>query len=133
MPVQAPTVTLAGRTITLVRPRAIFAFGLIRPAESQATDGHEVGKALGAAALRMCWPDGTPWPGMALPLAWQVGDKVERYGGMVFDDLLEAGIDWCDELLPALRTAYDYAVSSRVTGTEVREAEDFSEPPEGGQ
>lgn len=132
MPVEAPTVTLAGRTVKLQRPRAIFAIALLRTEADRATDGPEVGQALGAAALRMCWPEQTKWPGVALPLAWQVGQRAEQYGGIVYDDLAEAGIGW-EEIMAAVGIAYRYAIAARVTSKEVEQAEDFSEPPEGGQ
>lgn len=127
---EAPTITLRKYPATLVRPSALAALALCRSEDQLATDGHEVGIALGAAALRICWPEDVVWP-CPRPVPWQIGVKMERYGRDVFDGLCDAGLDAL-ELMRHCQTAYAFAVSSRIKPSEVKEAADFSEPPPGG-
>lgn len=125
---QAPTVTIGSTTATLVRPGTTAALSLCRSEDDRATDGHEVGKCLGAAALAMCWPADLAWPVPARPMPWRVGMKVERYGEAVLDGLAERYPVL--DLLPHFAVAYDWAITSRVLRTdEVSAAEGFSAAP----
>lgn len=126
----APTLTIRQYPATLVRPSGLAALALCRSEDQLASDGHEVGVALGAAALRICWPEDVAWP-CARPVPWMVGMRMDRYGSDVFNGLVDAGIDTLD-LMKLCQKAYAWAVSSRISGSEVKEAADFSEPPTGG-
>lgn len=124
-----PTIKLGAHAVTLGKPGAVAALALCRSEEDRATDGHEVGVCLGAAAMAICWPRDTAWPVLARPMPWRAGVAIERYGQDVCDALAETY--HVLDLLPHFAAAYEWAVSSRITRGEVETAQDFSGAPAG--
>lgn len=125
-----PTIKIGPHAVTLGKPGATAALALCRSEDDRATDGHEVGVCLGAAALAMCWPASTAWPVLLRPAPWRAGVHVERYGQEVLDALAESY--HVLDLLPHFAAAYEWAISSRITRGEVETAQDFSDRPPAG-
>jgi hypothetical protein len=76
----------------------------------------------------MCWPKGVAWPARIPPQAFRLSQRVEEWGGIVYDNLVEAGVDDV-EIVHAGAAAYNFATGAQVTQAEVTAAKGFSEPP----
>ena len=135
----APTITIGKFPVTLVKPKTTAALALCRSEADRATDGHEVARCFGAAAIAICWPADATWLVPTRPLPWRPGVPMAEYGGRVLDDLCE--VFHILDLLPRLdgdtfdpgplQTALDWAVTSRILRAEVEAAQDFSGAPMG--
>jgi len=126
----APTVTIGAVEATLERGTMLAAISLnIDPDGPHARDS-AVALAMGAAALRICWPESVAWPTRKRPRAWQLGASMMDYGAPIFEDLY-AGVDMdFAALIQGLTTAREWAAASVVRESEVKAAEDFSDAPE---
>ena len=125
---EAPTVTV-GKVTTELRPVPMLA------ALTLAEDGPpSLAFALGAAALRLAWPDNVAWPARPTPRPWTVRTNSAEWGAAIFDVLYrETGMKLVD-LAAVLMKAREWAAMSSISEAEVKAAEDFSDAPavEGG-
>jgi hypothetical protein len=122
---QAPTVTLGGRSLTLDRPASSWL-----AVEVVSLGAHNRSRA-GAAALAVCWPAADPARPTLRYGAGGAGYDLGAYGGAVADDLISRGVDPVD-LLRAAERAYLWVVSCLPTAKAVKEAENFSSAREEG-
>jgi len=127
----APTVTIGTATATLVRAPMLAALAVnIDPNGPHAEDSG-VRLAMGAAALRICWPDGVAWPVRPRPRAWKLGTDTMGWASEAFEGLYAgAGVPLKD-LAQVLEEARAWAAASALSESEVKTAEDFSDAPEG--
>ena len=126
MATQPPTVTIGARVgVELVRPRPIEQQALYLPPEGSTAQW----VAHCAAALRMSWPEGVAWPILQRPPSWRLRDRVDEYGGAIYDVLIRAGIPEAD-VVNAGKAALSYALGVEpVAQADVDAAKGFSEPP----
>ncbi len=128
-PNQPPTITLGGRTATLVAPDPFAACALARTsAELQADPALYLG--LSAAALRECWPESVAWPCPQMPRRWAPGKRLEVQGRDVFNGLIQGGVK-AGEVISAAGAAWRWALASQVSAEEMEAARGNSEGPEG--
>lgn len=125
----APTVTVGSATATLQRAPMLAALAInIDPNGPTAKDS-SVRLAMGAAALRICWPDGAAWPVRPRPRAWRLGVDVHAWAADIFEALYSgAGVSLSD-LAERLEVARAWAAASALSEREVKAAEDFSDAP----
>jgi hypothetical protein len=121
---EAPTVTVGTITATLQPVPMLAALTLTE-------DGPiSLAFALGAAALRMAWPESVAWPAKRRPRPWTVRTNTADWGAEAFDALYrESGMKLVD-LAAILNKAREWAAMSAVSEAEVQAAEDFSDAPE---
>lgn len=127
----APTITLGTSSATLAPPPMLAAVALARDqAQIEAMTRPEL-HALQAAALAVCWPSDCAWPIPLRPRPWRCTQRIEDYGQQVFDALAAGGLPPL-AILRAIQPALGWALSHLVGEDEVRAAQDFSGPPQGG-
>lgn len=123
-----PLVRLGALTVQLVDPPSLLALSLGRTKEEVDAGGLAVTLALGAAALRGCWPESVSWPVKPRPRPWAIGQRPAVYGSEVWE-ALRAGTKGrvpFPELQAACIAAHNYAVGSALTEQEVATIADFS-------
>jgi hypothetical protein len=127
-----PTIDLTGHPVTLERPTPYLAIALV--GRSDSLDAvPELAFALGAAAMRECWPEDAKWPCRSRPRRMKAGERVEEWGRTILDELISdndwwSGPGWV-KLRGALIGSYNWAISHMVSAQEVTDAVGFSEPP----
>lgn len=126
----APKIQLGGMSVVLVRPSPLMAMSLLRSPEQLQTIEPAEMWGLAAAALFACWPADVKWPATPRPRPWRVGQRVLDQGQVVFDALVNAGVQH-SELLPALTVALTWAQEGAFP-VSLEQAKDFSSPPAGG-
>ena len=121
-----PTVTIGARVdVALTRPRPIEQQALYLPPDASTAQW----LAHGVAAVRMCWPDGVAWPLLQRPPSWRLRDRVDEYGGTIYDALIRGGVSEA-QVATAAAAALRYALGlDAVTQPDVDAARGFSEPP----
>ena len=117
----APLITLGNASATLIEPSPIAVYGMLDAAMTDLASR----LAIGAAALRLSWPDDRAWPVKPRPVAWRPGQSMVEYGGTVFDGLHRGDVDR-GMLSGACVAALNWCMSSIVTEAEVAQAEGFS-------
>lgn len=129
---EAPRVTIGKHAETLCVPGALATVALSRTREQLEAADSGLLMALGAAALRECWPKERRWPYSPAPRPYRPGTRIEDYGAEIFDRL--AGVEGVTlpALIEACGEAFRWAATARLTEEEVRAAEDFSGAPKGG-
>jgi hypothetical protein len=86
--------------------------------------------AMGAAALRICWPEGVAWPVRPRPRNWDLGTDLKPWAAEVFETLYAKSGEPLAQLAATLEVARGWAAASALTEREVKAAEDFSDAPE---
>jgi hypothetical protein len=126
-----PVAVKVGDLEVTLRPVGITqAISLAIPTDDPRMADPAFGLALGAAALRACWPDEVAWPARRRPRPLKLGQDVGEYGRAVLDELYPAAGMPLGELAAVLHQARAWAVSSSITEAEVQNAADFSDGPE---
>lgn len=127
---EAPTVTVGSATATLVRAPMLGALAInIDPNGTDASNS-AVRLAMGAAALRICWPEGVAWPVRPRPRNWDLGTDLKPWAAEVFEALYAKSDVPLSELAQTLEVARGWAAASALTEREVERAEDFSDAHE---
>lgn len=124
----APTITTIGPwPATLRSPGVVAAYSI---ADYAGRSGLDLGAtmALRAAALRLCWPQGTTWPAMPPPRPLTVGDPLLAWGGAVLEGLLGAGVAPA-AISEAGQVAISFAINTLPSAQGVERAKGNSEAP----
>ena len=121
------TITLGGHTADLVQAGYMARLAL-SDLLSECQDFH-TRAAVGAAALRICWPEDVAWPGTRRPVTWTIRTHILDYGAECYESL--GGLPEAD-LFPALFDGLTFALGASMSEEAVRSAEGFSGAPEGG-
>jgi len=116
-------VTLGAHRVTLAPPPAFYLLDLLI-AEGQTP---AQARALGAAALALCWPEGVRWPAPRRPFIRR-DVAMESLGEEVFGALCAAGLPLID-VLRACTAASVHVSRSLTSRAEVQAAEGFSGGP----
>ena len=126
----APTIKIGHVEATLARVGISTTLALHIDSDDPRAADVGVRMALGAAALRMCWPEDVAWPARRRPRPLDPGGAVIAYGQKVLDDLYPASGMKLGDLAGELQKAREWVQTAGLSEADVQAARDFSEAPE---